>query len=230
MGPAPLTRRPIVSLVTGRGRLPGTGPDRVSALLNLVAAAVACKVDLIQVREPDLPDAALLDLVVRCVDLARRSDTAILVNDRLDIALAAGASGVHLREHSLPAPAVRPHVPDRFLLGRSVHDAGQALRLADQGDVDYLQFGTVFPSRSKPGVSACGVDPVAAVARAACIPVLAIGGITADNALEVFRAGAAGVAAIGLFAQTGANGRFDTIGHVVDTIRRSYVTPHASRS
>ena len=229
MGSAPLTRRPIVSLVTCRGQLPGTDSDRVSAVLELVAAAVAGGVDLIQVREPDLPDSVLLDLVVRCVDLARRSETAILVNDRLDIALAAGAAGVHLRQHSLPAPAVRPHVPDRFLLGRSVHDAGQAIRLAEQGGLNYLQFGTVFPSRSKPGVSASGVAPVAAVAGAVCIPVLAIGGITADNALEVFRVGAAGIAAIGLFARTGASGRFETVGQVVDTIRRSYVTRHARR-
>ena len=224
-----LTRRPLLSLVTGRGRLDATGQDAVATLVAQVRAAVAADVDLVQVREPDLSDPALLEVVTQCVDLARGSHTVILVNDRLDIALAAGAGGVHLRACSVPARAARRHVPDRFLLGRSVHDAAEAARVVEGGSVDYLVLGTVFSSQSKPGVSPCGVGVLRAVAGAVALPVLAIGGVTVDNGVDVFRAGAAGVAAIGLFADPGASGRFDGIQRVVGEIRRSYKESHVQR-
>ena len=224
-----LTRRPLLSLVTGRGRLDATRQDAVAPLFAQVRAAVAAGVDLVQVREPDLPDPVLLEVVTRCVDLALGSQTAILVNDRLDVALAAGASGVHLRSRSVPAPAVRRHVPDGFLLGRSVHDAAEAAQVVEGGGVDYLVLGTVFSSQSKPGVSPCGVGVLRAVAGAVALPVLAIGGVTVDNGVEVFRAGAAGVAAIGLFADPGPTGRFEGIQRVVGEIRRSYAERHVQR-
>ncbi len=125
----PLTGRPLLSLVTGWGRLDATRQDVVATLFEQVRAAVAAGVDLIQVREPDLPDRVLLDVVTRCVDLADGSQTVILVNDRLDIALAAHAGGVHLRARSVPASVARLHVPAGFLLGRSVHDVAEAARV-----------------------------------------------------------------------------------------------------
>jgi thiamine-phosphate pyrophosphorylase len=131
------------------------------------------------------------------------------VNDRLDIALACGADGVHLRGDSIPARQVRLHTPQSFLVGRSIH----ALEEVDSaGPVDYLIAGTVFATESKPGKSGrdlLGVDGLAAVVRAASLPVLAIGGVTMDRVPEVMRTGAAGVAAIGLFL---GPGRFDTPG------------------
>ena len=224
-----LTRRPLVSLVTGLGRLDATRPGVVATLFDQVRAAVAAGVDLIQVREPELSDQALLEVVTRCVDLARGSMTVILVNDRLDIALAAGADGAHLRACSLAAAVARRHVPPRFLLGRSVHDVAKAVRVVEGGGLDYLALGTVFSSQSKPGVSPCGVGMLRAVARAVDVPVLAIGGVTVDRSVEVFRAGAAGVAAIGLFAEPGPSGRFGGIRRVVGEIRRTYAENHVQR-
>ena len=198
-------------------------------LVAQVKAAVAAGVDLVQVREPDLSDRVILEVVTQCVDLARGSKTVILVNDRLDIALAAGAGGVHLRARSVPAAAARRHLPAGFLLGRSVHDAEAAARVVERGSVDYLVLGTVFSSQSKLGVSPCGVGVLRAVAGAVALPVLAIGGVTVDNAVDVFRAGAAGVAAIGLFADPGPSGRFDGIQRVVGEIRRVYMESHVQR-
>lgn len=225
----PLTGRPVLSLVTARGRLDATRQDVIATLFEQVRAAVAAGVDLIQVREPDLSDQVLLAIVTRCVDLARGSKTVILVNDRLDIALVAGAGGTHLRAHSVPAPVARRHVPAGFLLGRSVHDVAEAVRVVEGGGLDYLVLGTVFSSHSKPGVLPCGVRVLGAVARAVDLPVLAIGGVTVDNSVEVFRAGAAGVAAIGLFAEPGPSGRFEGVPRIVGGLRRSYTESDVQR-
>lgn len=224
-----LPRRPLLSLVTDRRRLDATSKDAVETLLDQVRAAVAAGVDLVQVREPDLPDGVLLAVVARCVDLARGSKTAILVNDRLDIALAAGAGGVHLRARSVGAADARRHLPAGFLLGRSVHNVAEAARVVEAGGLDYIVLGTVFSSHSKPGVSPCGVGVLGAVARAVDVPVLAIGGVTVDKSVEVFRAGAVGVAAIGLFAEPGPLGRFDGIYRVVGELRRSHAENHVQR-
>ena len=229
MAKGPLMERPIVSLVTGRGRLGISRHHAVATLFEQVRAAVAAGVDLIQIREPDLPDQVLLEVVSRCVDLAEGSRTAILVNDRLDIALAADAGGVHLRARSVPASVARRHAPAGFLFGRSVHDAAEATQVVEGGGLDYLVLGTVFSSHSKPGVSGCGVGVLGAVARAVALPVLAIGGVTVDRSVELFRAGAAGVAAIGLFAEPGPSGQFLGVDRVVGELRRSYVASHVQR-
>jgi len=225
----PLRERPILSLVTGRGRLGTTRQDAIATLFEQVRAAVAAGVDLIQVREPDLPDQVLLEVVTRCVALAKGARTVILVNDRLDMALAADAGGVHLRARSVPASVARRHVPSGFLLGRSVHDAAEATQVVEGGGLDYLMMGTVFSSHSKPGVSGCGVGVLGAVARAVALPVLAIGGVTVDRSVEVFRAGAAGVAAIGLFAQPGPSGEFLGVDRAVGEMRKSYMESHVQR-
>jgi thiamine-phosphate pyrophosphorylase len=225
-----LTRRPLVSLITDWVQLLG-GPtdDVVATLFEQVAAAVDAGVDLIQVREPDLPDRVLLQVVSRCVELARGSRTVILVNDRLDIALAAGAGGMHLRSRSVPAGVARRHTPAGFLLGRSVHGVDEAVRVADSDGLDFLVLGTVFTSRSKPGVSPCGVGVLTAVTRAVALPVLAIGGVTVDKTAEVFRAGAAGVAAIGLFAEPGRSGRFEGMRRIVGEVHRFHSENHVQR-
>ncbi len=214
-----MTRRPLVALVTSRRRLApdGGGTDIVK---KLIASAVDAGVDIIQIREPSLPDRMLFDLVSGAVDVARGTGSVVLVNDRFDVALAAGAAGVHLRTSSVPAPMMRRHVPRGFLLGRSVHGAAEAGRVAAVGGVDYLTMGTVYASASKPGRAACGVDALAAVTRAVRLPVLAIGGVTVDRTREVLDAGAAGVAAIGLFAEPGRAAGFDAITSTVAEIRR----------
>lgn len=214
-----LKRRPVVALVTSRRRLAphGGGTDLVK---RQVASAVRAQVDLIQIREPDLPDLELLGLVRCAVDAARGTGSRVLVNDRFDVALAAGADGVHLRSSSAPARLMRRHLPPGFLLGRSVHGAAEAARVAAGGGVDYLTLGTVYASASKPGRVPCGIDGLAETTGAVRLPVLAIGGVTVDNLKEVLDAGAAGAAAVGLFAEPGPGDSFDAIGAIAAEIRR----------
>jgi thiamine-phosphate pyrophosphorylase len=188
---------PIVSLITDRRH------DRVGGaegLIARVAWAARAGVHLVQVRERDLDGGALTVLVGACLDAVRGSAARVIVNDRLDVALAAGAHGVHLRGDSMAASRVRTIAPRGFLIGRSVHGLDEARRAEMDGGLDYLQFGTVFPTASKPGLDAAGVPALAAVARAVRLPVLAVGGVAPDNLTEVAAAGAAGFAAIGLFA------------------------------
>jgi thiamine-phosphate pyrophosphorylase len=121
----------------------------------------------------------------------------VLVNDRLDVALACGADGVHLRADSMSAAAARRLAPPPFLLGRSVHSVDEA---ATAGDVDYLLAGTVWATRSKPHGHPClGLTGLEAIVRSTSVPVVAIGGVTIDRARAARAVGAAGVAAIGLF-------------------------------
>jgi thiamine-phosphate pyrophosphorylase len=184
-------------MITDRRRL---GADAEGALVRRVGVAARAGVPLIQIREPDLADGALLRLVSLAVEAARGTRARILVNDRADIAMAAGAHGVHLRGDSAPAPRVRAIVPVGFLIGRSVHGAEEAVRVAGEGEVDYLLYGTVFETPSKPG-RAAGVAGLDRVVRAVSrLPVLAIGGVTLDNIGLLRGSGCAGFAAIGLFA------------------------------
>ncbi len=192
--------RPVLCLVTDRQRLAASTADAEDRLVECVGAAARAGIDLIQVRERDLEGGALTRLVRRCVEAVRGTRARVLVNDRIDVALAAGAHGVHLPGHGVPAARVRPIVPRGFLIGRSVHHASEAARVVEEGGLDYLVFGMVFATSSKAGVAPAGVEGLAAAAAAVPLPVLAIGGITASRAAEIARCGAAGVAAIAMFA------------------------------
>jgi thiamine-phosphate pyrophosphorylase len=124
----------------------------------------------------------------------------ILVNRRADVALAAGAAGVHLRGDCVPASRVRAIAPHGFVIGRSVHSRQDARAAEADGGCDYLMFGTVFPSSSKPeGHAAAGVGLLGEVCRAVALPVLAIGGVNEARAAAVAGAGASGVAGIEMF-------------------------------
>jgi thiamine-phosphate pyrophosphorylase len=161
-------------------------------LLSHVKSAVRDGVDYIQVREKDMAGRHLYDLVCRVRDAASGSTTRILVNDRLDVALAAGVDGVHLPGNGLPAARVRPFVR---VLGCSVHSVNEALE-AESAGADFVIFGPVFET---PGKTPVGLQAIREVATAVRIPVLGIGGITLENAGEVIEAGASGIAAIRLF-------------------------------
>lgn len=181
-------------LVTDRTRL---GRDWLTALPDLVGRAAEAGVDLVQVRERGLEARELGALVARCLRAADRFPTRILVNDRLDVALAEGAHGVHLPSGGLSPADVRAHVPPHFLVGRSVHSAEEAASVARTGGADFLVFGTVFRSTSKPGVEPAGAARLRAAVMATTLPVLAIGGMSDLRLGEVAAAGAAGIAAIG---------------------------------
>lgn len=179
----------ILCLVTDRRRRP---------VLDHCRDAVRAGVDLIQIREPGLESPELLSLTVKVVDMARDTPTRVVVNDRLDVALASGAHGVHLRGDSIPPDRARSMAPPGFLIGRSVHGADEAVIAAR--DVDYMMAGTVFPTASKPGLRQhLGLAGLAAIVRAVPVPVLAIGGVSMERIEALAATGAAGMAGIGLF-------------------------------
>jgi thiamine-phosphate diphosphorylase len=190
-----------ICLVSDRCRLsPRAGPaESLDRLVALVGAAARAGVDLIQVRERDLDARALASLVARCMDEAS-GRAQILVNDRLDVALSVRADGVHLRSDSLDPEKARSLAPPGFVIGRSVHGMAEAVDASRNGGADYLIFGTIFPSASKPlGHPASGLETLARVCAGVSVPVLGIGGITHNRVEAVLKGGAAGVAAIGLF-------------------------------
>lgn len=170
------------------------------ALVDKAVASVARGASVIQLRERDLPDAQLFDLARRLVEALAATRTPLLVNDRVDIARAAGAAGVHLRGDSPSAARVRAVVPPGFVIGRSVHALHEIDAVISEGGCDYLMFGTVFPSAGKPADHpVAGLELLAEACRRSPLPVIAIGGITPDREDEVARAGAAGLAAVGWF-------------------------------
>jgi thiamine-phosphate diphosphorylase len=182
--------------VTDRRRF-DLSPDE---LVARAAHAVRAGVDVIQVRERDLPDRQLTALVREIVAVAQGSKTRVVVNDRVDIAIAGGAAGVHLRGDSAPAPRVRVLAPEGFLIGRSVHSLLDIDAAVAGGGCDYLLFGTVFPSEGKPdGHPVAGLDGLAHACARSPLPVIAIGGVTEARADAVRHAGAAGFAAVGMF-------------------------------
>jgi thiamine-phosphate diphosphorylase len=189
-------------LVTDRRRLCPHDQSFAAArrcLVEQAERASAEGIELIQIRERDLEAAELAALVTVIVAATRGTATRVVVNDRLDIALACGAGGVHLRADSVPVDAARALVawPRAFLVGRSVHTVEEARAASG---ADYLIAGTVFPSASKPaGAAILGLPGLKAIVEAASAPVLAIGGITLDRIADVVGTGASGIAAIGLF-------------------------------
>lgn len=177
-----------------------------SLLTEYVARAVAAGLDWIQIREKDLSGRELLTVARDAVEVAaaRENATRIIVNDRLDVALSAGAGGVHLGEASLPVAAVNAWRRERdlhnFLIGASCHSV-ETVWAAERDGADYVIFGPVFSTPSKEQFGAPqGINRLAEASKAVRIPVLAIGGITPENAQECFDAGAAGVAAIRMFS------------------------------
>jgi thiamine-phosphate pyrophosphorylase len=198
----PLVATPLIRcLVTDRRRLCRVEevPFDVARrrLTAQVARAIEAGIDLVLVRERDLDAASLAALVSDLVALTRSTDTRVVVNDRVDVAIVAGADGVHLRGDSVTAESVRRIAPAGFLVGRSVRSVAVAV---DAGPVDYLIAGTVFPTASKTGeIGLLGLDGLCSIARATPTPVLAIGGITPGGLGEIAASGAAGIAAIGLF-------------------------------
>jgi len=208
----------MLQLITDGRRLTPAGDVAavIAALEAQAAAAVAGGVDFIQVREPWLEAGVLYRLVRALLPVVRGSATRLLVNDRLDVALAAGAGGVHLKSESIAPAEARRLAPPGFFIGLSVHTVEEARRAED---ADYLVAGTVWPTASKTEGHACiGVDGLRAIVRATSRPVLAIGGVTGKRLAEVAATGAAGLAAISFFNSTGsgltaiiaAAHRFDT--------------------
>jgi thiamine-phosphate pyrophosphorylase len=165
----------------------------------LVEAAVAAKVPLFQIREKALTARVLYELTQRAVEITRGSNTRLLVNDRSDIARAAGADGVHLTTHSLPAHVIRKTSAPEFLIGVSTHSREEA-HAAKRAGADFIVFGPIFDTESKRVFGEPqGLEKLQELTtELGQFPVLAIGGVTLDNVESCFKAGASGVAAIRL--------------------------------
>jgi len=186
----------IRHFVTDRRRFYLSEDELLARAVRAACAGVAC----IHVRERDLTDAALVNLVRQMVRGVAGTEARVLVNDRADIAVAAGAGGVHLPTDSVPASRLRRSLPPGFLIGRSVHSLDEIDRAIVDGGCDYLMFGTVFPSSGKPeGHSVAGLEGLRAACARSPLPVIAIGGITEARAEEIAPAGAAGLAGVGMF-------------------------------
>jgi thiamine-phosphate pyrophosphorylase len=209
---------PILCYVTDRRSL--LVPSAATGVLaEKIAAIVVAGIDWVQIREKDLPGRELATLTREAV--SRRSESRIIVNDRVDVAVSEGAGGVHLGETSLPVADVAKWVnrsgsgvvvSDQgaasqfpvaaggdFVIGASCHSL-EGAKAAVRDGADYVFFGPVFatPSKAKFGEPQ-GVKQLAAVCVAVSVPVIAIGGITLENAGDCVSAGAAGIAAIRLF-------------------------------
>jgi thiamine-phosphate pyrophosphorylase len=192
----------VICLVTDRRRLCAVlgRPEREwpDLLLRQLAGAIAGGVDLVQLRERDLESRPALAFLRRAAREVPGLLPRVVVNDRLDLALAAGAAGVHLRENSFPSSSARAIAAPGFVVGRSVHAWSSPESYAD---ASYVIAGAVFETPSKEAhTSWLGIDGLQAVVRRADkIPVLAIGGVSGETAGHLKAAGAAGVAAIGFF-------------------------------
>jgi thiamine-phosphate pyrophosphorylase len=219
----------LLCLVTDRRRL---SPDADAAtqterLVAQVRAAARAGIDLIQVRERDLDALRLADLVGRLVTVTSEFPAKILVNDRLDVALAVGAQGVHLRSDSFGADRVRQLGGESLVVGRSVHSAVEAREAAERGGLDYIVLGTIFESISKPAaLKPIGVAELARACAEVTLPVIGIGGITLDKAGVVARTGA-GLASIGLFIPPDEAPLEPFVAAVIEAVRRAFDTYRA---
>jgi thiamine-phosphate pyrophosphorylase len=195
--------KPIVCYVTDRKSI-GIN-DTVGSVLAKIRAAAAAGADWVQIRERDFGARDLLSLARGAVEACGRA-ARVIVNDRLDVAIASGAAGVHLGEKSLPAREVvrwcrSGNAHPEFLVGVSCHSRESA-REAESAGASYIFFGPVFDTPAKRIFGQPqGIAKLTDVCRGVRLPVIAIGGVNEENAAECIRAGAAGIAAIRLFQE-----------------------------
>ncbi|MDR3324373.1 MAG: thiamine phosphate synthase [Spirochaetaceae bacterium] len=181
---------PILCLCTDRTHLRGR------TLTQCVEDAVAGGVTIVQLREKTAATEEFYTLAASLRDTTSRLHVPLIINDRLDIALSCGADGLHIGQTDMPLHAARRLCGPNMIIGVSASTVEEA-RSAEQGGADYIGAGAVFPTSSKDDVEhILGLDGLAAICAAVKIPVVAIGGITADNARAAIAHGAAGVAAI----------------------------------
>jgi thiamine-phosphate pyrophosphorylase len=188
--------KPLLYYITDRRQLRG------KTLLPNIRRVINRGVDFVQIREKDLSDRQLFDLTRRVIALAPSTRCRVLVNGRADIALAAGAHGVHLPSQGLRLADLKSWLPPGFLAGVSIHSIREGRLAASQG-ADYVLLGPVFPTPSKAGYGPpLGLEYLRRARESLPLPVLALGGIRPDNIASVLSIGVAGVAGISLFQDT----------------------------
>ena len=180
--------QPLLCLVTDR-----TLGDE-AAMVDRIAAAVVGGVDMVQIREKDMPGGLLLELADE-INSATGGRSLLMINERADVALATGAAGVQLGEEGLPVSTAKQILGADRLVGRSVHSIEGAVEAVGHG-ADLLVVGTMYETRSHPGAAAIGPSLVREIAKRCNVPMIGIGGINPGNLGEVLQAGASGVAVI----------------------------------
>lgn len=184
-----------IYLVTDGGCLQGR------ALLDCVREALEGGVTLVQYRAKTAASAEMYDEALQLKALCDSFNVPLIINDRLDIAMAVGAAGVHLGQDDLPCAVARRILGEDYIIGVSAHNPAEA-KAALQSGADYLGCGAVFGTATKADVKKLGTDGLAAICKAKGLPVVGIGGVTADNYREVRAAGADGAAIVsGILAQ-----------------------------
>jgi thiamine-phosphate pyrophosphorylase len=173
--------------------------DRAAAggrdLVDILDATIAGGCRMVQLREKKWPSGRLLPVAERLRARCRASGVTFIVNDRVDLALALAADGVHLGQDDLPPRLARPLLRTGMLLGLSTHSVEQA-RAAQAAGADYVAVGAMFPTATKPDFELVGPDLVRKLRDEIRAPLVGIGGITPENVGDVIRAGAAGVSVI----------------------------------
>lgn len=179
--------------------------DRAAArgrsLDDLLEALIDGGCRMVQLREKEWPSGRLLPVAERLLARARRAGITFIVNDRVDLAVAIGADGVHLGQDDLPARVARPLLRPGMILGVSTHSVAQAHAARDDG-ADYIAIGSVFATATKPDFELVGPGLVRKLRPDIRVPLVGIGGITHDNVGDVIRAGADGVAVISAVCAT----------------------------
>ena len=184
-----------IYLVTDDGCLQGR------SLLDCVREALEGGVTLVQYRAKTASSAEMYDEALQLKALCDSFNVPLIINDRLDIAMAVGAAGVHLGQDDLPCAAARKILGEDYIIGVSAHNPAEA-RAALLCGADYLGCGAVFGTATKADVQKLGTEGLAAICKAKGLPVVGIGGVTADNYREVRAAGADGAAIVsGILAQ-----------------------------
>jgi thiamine-phosphate pyrophosphorylase len=181
-------RLPNLCLITDREQC----GDKL--LEDVVSQAIDGGVHVVQLREKDLPSGELFALAMRMREVTKNRSL-LLINDRLDVAQACGADGAEMPESGLPTPVARWVLGKHSIIGKSVHSV-EAAQQAERDDADMVLIGPVFATPSKPKTAAAGLKLIKEVSESVSIPVLAVGGIRPENAAEVIKAGASGVAVI----------------------------------
>ena len=152
-------------------------------------------VTLVQLREKDTDGKLFLARAVAVKALCDKYKVPLLINDRIDIALAVGAAGVHLGQNDIPLDTARKLLGTEAIIGISAHNQ-EEVRLAEQGGADYLGIGAIFPTGSKNDAAEIGLEGLRALKKATLLPVVGIGGIKTENYASVRQAGAEGAAII----------------------------------
>lgn len=170
-------------------------------LLECVEEALAAGVTLVQYRAKAADGGVLYAEACRLKQLCDKYGVPLIINDRLDIALAVGAAGVHLGQDDLPCAVARRLLGEDFIIGVSAHNQAEAVQAVSEG-ADYLGCGAVFGTATKHDVAKLGLENLRAIRKAVAVPMVGIGGITVDNYAEVLATGANGAAIVsGILAQ-----------------------------